>query len=307
MIRLALVAAVGVLAATPAHAMECWQVTGWSTSAPRMWTKPSTATERAVVVPVDCDVTPSGYRWLNVTAEYASGDPAPADLYVLAPHEDATRMSWTGDDYALTDGLTWQSRYAGILPVMWRDVSAPDLVSELDAPAPVAPAVGAIVVLRQRDSGDCVSNGDYDPQSPHLWISDYDCQGANPLTSQNDYAYEIVDAGTNGAGQPLVWLEHVSFGTCASVEDWYGTDMVLHDDCVTAASGFDMRLVPVSGGGYRIRNEDTGLCYGGAFNPATYNHWLVSTACTASGSIYDLVTLQRAPSGGGGEVPPEDM
>lgn len=305
MFRLALVAAVGALASTPAYAMECWQVTGWSTSVPRGLTMPAGAFERAVVVPVDCDVTPPGYQWLHVTEEYSSSDPAPDDLHVLASIEDTTRVL----NYELLRGLKWQTRYGGVLPVMWRRYFAPALPFELQAPAPATPAVGAVVALRQANSGKCAMNGSgVDYQSPHIWLDYLGCGGAS-LTLDAGYRYEIVDAGTNAAGEPMIWLESTLSASCGYVEDWYGTEMVLHEYCSEALSGFDMRLVPVSGGGYRIRSEDTGLCYGGPIDPGGYNHWLMPASCTSSDSVYDVITMIRAPSGGGGggTVPGEEM
>jgi len=298
------VAAAGLLLATPAQAAECWQVTGWATTAPPGWSAPSGVTERASLVPADCDVTPPGYRWLHIVRQFSTLDPAPADLYVLASHEDSR-----SNGLEFYRGLTWQGRYRAF-PILWRAWRQQNLAFNLQAPSPATPEVGAVVALRQRDTGFCANNGSVDWNAfLYLNFGGHNlCDTVNPGNGPawlGDAAYEIVDAGTNGLGEPLVRFEHLHYATCSYLGDYYGQDLVLHDDCSLDQSGYDMQLVPVSGGGYRIRSEDTGLCYGTQQSNSGYLH---SASCTSSSSIYDVVTILRAPSGGaGGELPAEEM
>lgn len=297
------VAAVGVLLATPAQAAECWQVTGWATTAPPGWGTPTGAIERASLVPAECDVTPPGYRWLHIVREFSALDPAPTDLYVLAPHESSSRS----DGFELYRGLTWQGRYS-VFPILWRAWREHNLVFDLRAPTPATPEVGAVVALRQRDTGYCAWNGGL-AWSAFLYL-DFGgvngCDSVNPASGPSwlgDAAYEIVDAGTNGLGQPLVRFEHLHYATCSYLEDYYGQDLVRHDACSLDQSGYDMQLVPVTGGGYRIRSEDTGLCYG---TQQSNNGYLHSASCASASSVYDVVTILRAPVGGGGPPPGEE-
>lgn len=294
------VAALATLVSSPAHATECWSVTGWSTSGAPGMVPPFGAIERPVLVPTSCDVTPPGLRWLHVTLYYSALDPVPADLWVLAPHEDYTRTN----HFELLNGLAWQGRYRGI-PILWRDQSGPDLAFELQAPAPAAPAVGAEVVLRQRDTQDCVIAGD-PAYYQYLLLNAYNvhCDDANPGAVQSWSSYEITDAGTNGAGQQVVHLEHVAEGTCGHVGSWSGWTLLRNDHCALGLSGFDMVLEAVPGG-YRIRSEDTGLCYGG--NHPMLPNAVDAVSCTDPAAVYEIITLRRSTGGGGGggTVPPE--
>jgi hypothetical protein len=68
-----------LLVAAPAEATECWRVTGWTNSGQVGGT--------AVLTPVSCQSTPSGYAWAQITMTYGSG--TLYDLYLQISLSDS--------------------------------------------------------------------------------------------------------------------------------------------------------------------------------------------------------------------------
>lgn len=73
-----------LMAAAPAEASECWQVTGWTNS--------GNVGGAAVLTPVSCQSTPSGYAWAPIQLGYSS---TPDGLYLLISLSDSHVSGYT--------------------------------------------------------------------------------------------------------------------------------------------------------------------------------------------------------------------
>lgn len=67
-----------LLLALPAHAMDCYEITGWTGS--------GSIGDSALVAPISCSFSSAGWEWFQVTLSYSS--PWPDDLWVVVPPTD---------------------------------------------------------------------------------------------------------------------------------------------------------------------------------------------------------------------------
>ncbi|MCB9700116.1 MAG: hypothetical protein H6738_25230 [Alphaproteobacteria bacterium] len=270
-----------VAALSPAHATECWEVTGWTSTGAPGWPVPAKS-ERALLAPVGCDVTPEQTRWVDVTQFTAPASAGPTDLYVRVDAWDPARADGT----QIFGGLRYQGHYMGAIPIVWRPkLGTADPLSWY-APLPDPPQDGAEVLWIHRDLHASL----FTDSSYGVYLrTDVDTIDEIPAWSQwQGSPFTLEDLGN---GQ---WRMSEVYGYCLGE----GPNGLQSMYCTDPGTVF---TVSTASGGYRLE-APSGLCVGGVQGTSW---WPVLVSCGSSDAVYDLVTLVAGtPAGGGGGEPP---
>jgi hypothetical protein len=249
-----------------AHAAECYEITGWTST--------DYIGADALVTPTSCAVTPSGTAWLNVTISYGAG---PIDDLWLRILLSDSHMSGTTFSpllvFAMYDG-------AG-LPIVTTDAIVGPYDNEMDATVN-PPSQGNIrnrarVRLRHRNTGHCLETGSTNGSA----VANFPCA---------DYPDQIFELVYAGAGSYR--LQNESDNQCVYTLPADGS--TVHSWGCWDDPGMRFRFIPQDGG-FRLHNLEEGQCIYG--NPS-YGGDTHSWGCWSDPAmVYQVDIVEYAPTG----------